>query len=491
MNFLWSAQSNDFELNTLKNYALDHPFSADRTNLLPQVKITDKSIPSRLTKYDIWALVDSLMLKRNYQFVKDTFLTIGEFSIPISSYDPKAKIGYVWMDYNRFGKGIEEDRLIPIKSQQQCENDFLKLLDDGMELLLDDEERFLQDVFGIEDEEDEVTEDSIEVRVSGQRVEQFIFGDAKEMTPANIKIPRSFVAPRSILNSWKFFGNTLNPEDVYVQAIGEEAAYQLESMKSFQSKKEYMETLLIEFRKNLEVKSLASIKQKSILDNWKLSAAEMIKEPLRFLGFVSRIDQLGIIIRDPALYYAMESQVFQLEVCDDRKEWWKHSMAILDLFNVNRNPSLKYELEYQQLLGTILSSSQYTMWEKRYAEIKALDNVRSISLRELEALDDLAFEKGIFIAPVSILDNRMIYDMDEEGYQNQMDSLRRQIKVSKSKEERKKLLERLKEKNLYRTKFYNKARNEAKQKSLQVIQQDFDVFLDWAEEEVRKRRTRV
>jgi len=467
-----------------------HPFSIQATNLIESKSEQDSITKSRLNKYDVRYAIDSIFRSKDLGIVNDTCLLFGTMSLPVASYNPEKKIGYIWLDYDRLGAGLMDEKLGNTKSQKRCELEFLNELDIGLEIYFDNKNQFLDDVFG----NDSIVKSEAEKQIIRQEW-NLAFDSLRNnlLTYEDIRLRNeafnrtNFRTEYSVLKDWNFFGKTLKRESETVRNFGKEVRSQLKGLKSYSDQKEYLEVVLQDMRKQLEVEYIASNEKKSILDDWKLSAAEVIEEPDRFFGVTKRMDQIRMHWPSQELISALNNQVVQISTSKNSKSWWKHTNALIALFDANKSPSLCSKKRYQKLLADIMNNGEYTKWEDRYHEINELSGKENISLQELKSLNGIAYKSGIYLAPISVLDDRLIYDMKEEEHLQKMDSLRIEIGKTKNKSTRKKLQEELLESSSYRATNYGDIRREAKQKSMDILIKDFNLFIEWAEEEAEKR----
>ena len=499
MAFLYSnTPSSEVELEEIDNviYEVDHSFTAEATNLLKENTTTAK-LESRLNKYDIKFALDEVLLSEGFDIESDITINQGGVNIPVSTFDSKTNIGYLLIDYDRLGAGLSDVKLGKAKTLKQCEIDFLKLIDRGIELFFDDEEKFLDDVFGKEGEiEEEPSYDQLQFsyfKTYQKALETGIDSNTAVIayTDAMSKIgPRPpYRVNKSVVRNWNYYGQRSRSKSELVKVHGQETRVQLASFNTYADKREYLEIVLPELKKKLEVESLSSKDTKSLYDEWKLSAARTIEEPERFFGFTGMIDNIRIYDPTSILSKRLNEQIIEVVVERDSKEWWNRSNAIFALFNVNHDPGLFSKSSYKNLLAEILSDKDYSKWSNRYSDITSHGDKENISLRELNSLNRLAIKDGIYIAPISVLDDRMVYDMEEEKYLGSLANLRIEISESKSQPERKELQEELLELSRYRATEYSKIRKEAKAKSIVKLQADMCDYIQWAKNQEDKRRS--
>jgi hypothetical protein len=467
-------------------YEITHPFSIENTNLLKE-PAEDAKRKSRLNKYDITHALDEILLSEGLKNEKSS-INRYNLNIPLSAYDMESRIGYILIDYDRLGPGLLANKLSKGLTLEQGKIEFLKMIDQGIELYFDDNEKFLDEVFGKKKKEGVDQELSYEeVRTKAWfKYQEDIKSNKdnklayKEYRATVNEISHLIVPYNRLIKDWDYFGAKIKPRNEILTAYGEEVRAQLMSFDTYSDQRDYLEALLPEVRKKLEIDYLSSKSEKTMFDEWKLSAADMIEESERFFGLVSMIDNIRLYSPTAELSDALNAHIFEIIAESDRKSWWKHSNAIFDLFNANKHPGLYSKNSYKNLLTDILTRSEYTTWENRYQEINDIGEYENISLEELKSLDALAIQKGIFIAPISILDDRMIYDMKEQQYLDSLDLIRKEINNSKSKEERKKLQEQLMSLSEYRSENYNEIRNKAKAKSIVRLQSDMCKYIEWA-----------
>ena len=467
-------------------YQVSHPFSIESTNLLATPSDVDKR-KSRLNKYDIAYALDEVLLSEG---LKNEPSAIHNYNIniPVTAYDSESGIGYTLIDYDRLGAGLWTDKLGEGRTLEQCKLDFLKMIDQGIELYFDDNEKFLDEVFGKENVghvDDEPSYEEIRSAAWAKFQENIDSGKNnrtafQEYNVTMSEVSHLFVPYTRLIKDWTYFGDKIKPKNDIVSSYGAEVRAQLMSFGTYGDQRDYLEILLPEVRKKLEVDYLSTKKNKTMFDEWKLSAASMIEEPDRFFGLVSMIDNMRIYSPTPELSTALNAQIFEIIVESDRKMWWKRSHAIFDLFNANENPGLFSKESYKSLLTDILTNGKFNKWKNRYHEINAIGDDENISLSELKSLDALAVQKGIYIAPISILDDRMIYDMEEEKYLDTLAAVRQQITDARSKVERKKLQEQLMGLSQDRSENYNQIRSRAKAKSMSKLKEDMCTYIEWA-----------
>lgn len=468
-------------------YEVDHPFTTQATNLLKASSTTDK-LESRLNKYDITYALDEVLLSEGLAIESDMTINHAGVNIPMTTYDPETKIGYLLIDYDRLGAGLSDKTLGKAKNIKQCKIDFLNFIDQGVELYFDNEEKFLDDVFGKVDEElDAQTYEEQQWTFFQKYQEQLkngvdsntaIMTYTESMTKIN-NLPRMYIYD-SILRDWQFYGSRKRSKSDLVKSYGQEIRAQLSSFSTYGDKREYLEIVLPEYKKKLVVEYLSTKDTKSLYDEWKLSAADVIEEPDRFFAFTGMIDNIRIYDPTSELSKRLNAQIIEVVIENDSKEWWNRSRAIFDLFNVNQDPGLFSKTSYKNLLADILTEINYTKWPNRYEEIKNHGDKENISLNELNSLGRLAIKNGIYVAPISILDDLMIYDMEEDKYLAELAHLREKISQSKNKTKRKELQKELLELSQYRAAEYPKIRAKAKAKSIAKLKESMCSYIDWA-----------
>lgn len=474
-----------------------HTFTSEVTRLVHHGQDGETEIDPRLNKYDISNAVIPAMVCRDLQLESEIVLTIGDMKIPITAYDPKKKIGYIWLDYPLFGEGIINKSLTKYKTQGQAEQIFLNKVEEGIELFMDDEEKFLLDIFGEDPSKKEEEEEEL-VTVE----ERFINGTSFDLSKftaetkadfekyiknENVRVP-SFRIERSInvtRNKWRFFREAYDDIDMLYN-FGQEIKSGLSKMHKYEERREYLELMFSGFKRKIYLNTLSAKPQKNSMDDWIFSAAEQIEDPIRFFGFVERIKYLGYPVLPNSLSKAIDDEVFKIILTTDTKKWWEHSNALIGLLQANKIPVINSKAEYDELLADIITNYPYKKWEDHYERINDLSNKYTISKSELEALPGFSVSHGICIAPISILDDRVIYDMKEKEYQDKLAQLRKDIANSKDKKQRKAFQDELMEASLYRSKHYAKIRANAKAKSMNVIIEEMELFLDWAEEVSKK-----
>ena len=423
--------------------------------------------------------------------------------IPLSAYDPNHKIGYIWMDYNLFGDGIFDKSIAHYKSQEKAEQVFLNQVELGIELFFENEEGFLLDIFG-EEPKEELEEQAME-EIADESLEEFEvlpppkdldyvldfsnlkFESEKEFWEyVKVQSPKSRTVfidrPVNVTrNKWIFLEEAYSDPKMLYQ-IGQEMKDGISEFQIYQDRKEYLDVFLVEFKKGIFLNKLNLKAHKSFIDDWVFSAAEMIDDPVRFFGFVERIKNLGIHYVSSPLTIAMEKEILKINLTTDKKKWWKHSDAIISLLQTNKLPTINSKPDYDILLAEIMTSYPYQKWPDHYYKINDLGNKHTISKEELAALPGLAVTHGISIAPLSILDDRTIYDMQEEEYQNKLTLFRNKINNTKNKSQRKSYQEDLMDLSQYRSEHYEKIKANAKAKSIHKIIEDMESFLDWAKD---------
>lgn len=483
----------ELEVTDHEIYEVDHSFTAEATNLLKENTTTDK-LESRLNKYDIKFALDEVLLSEGFTIESDITINESGVHIPVSTFDPKANMGYLLIDYDRLEKGLSDEKLSKAKTLKQCEIDFLKLIDQGVELYFEDSEKFLDDVFGkeIEGEEEPTYDELREINWKKYQdelengVERYKALETYSDEMAKIR-PLYFVY-NSVLEDWNFYGKNKRSKSELVNVYEAEIRSQLESFSTYGNKREYLEIVLQELKKKLEVESISSKESKSLYDEWKLSAARMIEEPDRFYGYIYMIDNIRLYRPTQELTKRINEQLIEIIIEKDWNKWSSRSMAIFKLFNVNEDPGLFSKHSYKMLLADILAEKDFTKWDQRFDEIKELSDKENISLKELNSLNRLAIKNGLYIAPVSVLDDRMIYDMEEDKYLKSLADLRTQIGESKKKTERISLQKELLKLSQYRATQYDKIRQDAKALSIVKLQADMCDYIQWAKNQMDVRR---
>ncbi|MDF1696283.1 MAG: hypothetical protein P1U56_10640 [Saprospiraceae bacterium] len=476
---------------TIEPIDVPHSFDLDASRLFDADVKNEEIGRTKLNKYDIRNALLPIFECEGLKMREDFTLEIDGMKFPITAYDPNFKIGYVLLDYNLFGEGLIDENLVKYKSQKQAEQEFLSQVEDGVELYLDDEEKFLLDIFG--------EEPQLELAVSPETVDEkfSLFIDTTKYTSEQKEeIINSFLNERtnrtryfSYFNStrrkWSFFREAYDDIEMLYE-MGQEIKAGMSDFQTFQDKKEYLELVFLGFKKEIYLNSLNAKTTKTYLDEWIFSAAEKIKEPLRFFGFVERIKYLSYPSTYNSLSKELEREIVEISTTSNTKKWWEHSEALIQLLQANKSPVTNSKREYDLLLEKILTNYNYKKWSKYYKEINELGNEFTISKSELIALLNISETHGISIAPLSILDDRMLYDMKEEEYKNQLAELRNKINKTKNKTERKELQKELLELTDYRSKHYTKIRSQAKAISSQRLIEDMQEFLEWAFEVSQK-----
>jgi len=468
-----------------------HSFTTEATGLAKLGITTNEHNISRLNKYDIKKTVRETFKCRDLDLEEDHILTIGDMVIPLSGYDPEHKIGYVWLDYNLFGEGILDLLYSQYKSQKNAEQVFLNQVEKGIELFFENQEGFLLDVFGEEPleqsgestgENENILDDEIEVFpdisiMTFENQEEFFKNYSKRWAKmAKYKLDKPVNVTRE---KWDFFEGDYSDSKMLYQ-FGQEIKDRMYDLQIYEDRREYLEIMFVEFKKMIFLSELNSKKSRTFIDDWKFSAAEMIDDPIRFFGFVERINYLEFPFASNPLTKAMESEILKITLTTDKKKWWKHSEAIINLLQTNKTTVINSKKDYDLLLAEIINYNPYHKWPDHYYKIDDLGNKYTISLAELEVLPRLASSHGICIAPLSILDDRSIYNMQEQEYQDKLAALREKINRSKNKIQRKSYKEDLMALSQYRSLYYGKIRDEAKAKSMQKIIEDMESFLDWS-----------
>jgi len=422
---------------------INHSFSAIATNLLGE-DLGEKETVSRINRHDVDEVFTEAFACHDFDVSYGTTLSIGDMVIPVSGFDPDHRVGYLWIDQGILGEGFSEDFVIKYPTQSEEEMKVMSQLDRGIELFFEDEAHFLNEIFG---------------RVRSKEESDW---------------SRSEVDKEDI--EWNFLGRSYSHrERLYEWGI--EVRKGLKNLQTFDHKKEYMEIMLLEIKKELHYHQLARDNSRSIFDEWKLSAHDQIEDPVRLFSFLRSLKCIGVTHSDPAFVEVLNSEMMDIIVERDKDVWWDRSRALMSLFQANKTNGLKLNKQYTSLLTSIIKKYDYQEWPNHYHEISTLSNRLTLSKDELLALPSLAEKQGICIAPFSIRDARTIYDMNEHAYLEQLALLRGDIAASSSQEERDRLYGELVKFSRDRAVMYDKIRDEAKAKSLHKIRDDIDEFI--------------
>ena len=467
-----------------ENIEIPHSFTAEATGLIDEEEASRKHIEYRLNKYDIKKSLLPTLECRGLNLEKNVTLTIGDMMIPLTAYDHSYKIGYVWLDYNLFGEGLIDNSLTHFKTQKQAEQLLLKQVEMGIELYIDDAEQFMIDIFGDDplEELEEDIEDDEEVISELSKME---FENEKDfynyIKTQKIKLPKYQIdnSVNSIREKWDFFEEVYSDEEMLYR-LGQEIKIGASEFQKNEDRQEFLELIFLGFKKQIVLNELNQKRTKTCIDDWIFSAAEKLDDPIRFLGFVERVKHFDHLNSKSNLSKAMESEILKITLTSSTKKWWEHSQALISLLQANKTPVTNSTSAYEHMISRIITDHSHKEWPDHYHLINELSNKLTISKSELKSLANLAASHGICIAPLSILDNRTIYDMQEPEYHEQLLQLRDKISGTKDKVLRKSFQKELRDFTHYRSIHYGKIRNNAKSKSMNAIIEDMEVFLDWA-----------
>jgi len=412
----------DFEVIELPADA--HPFVWKSSYEAP-AESQGGGIATKLNKYDIYGALDSMMDAQERQIVKDTFIKFEGYQIPVTTYDPNAQVGYLFVNHLNMGDGLQNGKLGNPVGLEACKNQVMVDIDDGIEYMIDDEDQFLMDLFDLGQSGDIVAKRKSRDSILTIRTEVFDsiskgllkWEDASHHFQSFNNIP---AMDPNILDDWTFFASRQFKSSDYVKEVGKEVQETWPTLGSNRDKREYMETVLLGLKSKLEFDRMSAIENKSIFDEWKLSAADIYDDPLQVLGIYRLINNMRLYLPSSELNRVLWERVFECTVEKNRKIWMAKTMAILDLFNENKVAGLNQTAYYKTLLTDILQNTPMDQWPDRYPEIHHLAGSISISTKEIEGLAWLAQEKGIFIAPISIYDDRLVYDMKDEEFQEEL-----------------------------------------------------------------------
>lgn len=467
-------------------YNVTHPFPIEATQLLINEDSLNTSIDYRLNEYDVKNTIVESFLDEGLKPMIDTLLQINDFKIPVTFYDPESRIGFLWLDYNRFGEEFKGSKLPKPKGKDYYKIEFLKLVDIGVEKFLDDEKKLLDEVLGKANEKEElIYRDSIEMQWKATMSD---LGDGTASF-SSLEVQQLFQEFNSLggvspyLRDWNFFGRNIDIYSDYHLSIGKQVRQDITEFTSKNDRIDFIETMLQDLRKKLEVDYIASKANKTMIDEWKLSAADMIRDPAEFFGYLGLIDQLRIFNPSTEFQLALNNQILEIVIEKNKPKWLARGEALMSLLSENNLPGILDKPRYHDLLTDIMNNDKYTKWQNRYQEIKTLGDIESISMEELKVLEILAHQNSIYIAPLSIFDDRTIYDMKEDEYQAQLIAAREKLSQAKSKKKRKALQEALIEISNNRSTNYPKIRTIAKEESKDRLKSDMQKFISWAKEQ--------
>ncbi len=513
----WSSDTDKVDVK-LVDIDIPHTFTTEATGLVNREISTSENSVFRLNKYDIKKGMASTFECNGLNLEENLTLTIGDMVMPLSAYDPDLKIGYIWLDYNLFGEGIIDKSHAQYTSQKEAEQEFLNQIEEGIELFLEDEEQFILDIFGEEPKEEVEEESDQDENALAEEVEvlpdfsKLNFKNEEEFFKINedfFKRNKEFfkhvqnqrsqrhrvfldIPVNKTRAKWDFFEEAYSDENMLYD-FGQEIKAGISDLQIYQDRRDYLEIMFMEFKKMIFLNEKNLKGNKTIIDDWIFSASEIIDDPMRFFGFVERIKNIGIPRSSSPLANALNDEVLKIITTEDSKKWWSHSEALINLIRANKLTVIKSKREYPALLAEIIQNHPYQKWQDHYSKIEDLGNKFTISMKELEALPSLAATHGICIAPISILDDRTIYNMQEQAHQDKLVALRDKIYKAKNKTERKSFKKELMDLSTHRSQNYALIRSEAKAISMQKIIEDMDFFLEWAKDisAARKAKERV
>jgi len=114
-----------------------------------------------------------------------------------------------------------------------------------------------------------------------------------------------------------------------------------------------MEIILMEIKKEIAYADLVATADRTVFEEWKLTAFDRIEDPVRIFGFLESMKSIGVSVATDSFTATLSDEVFKIVVAKDSDEWWARSNALVDLFQANRTMGLKVSVEYATTLTSI------------------------------------------------------------------------------------------------------------------------------------------
>lgn len=461
---------------------IDHPFTIEATHLLDVDSRSELIMQTRIDHYDIREALDEVFYAEQLVESTDTILRFTDFEVPVTQYDPQSRIGYLLLDHGRFGDGVSDVMQRNLLIEKQAQQKIEKKIADGIEMYFDDEEMFLIDTIRIWKAP----------QIPFDKVNELwtLHGSSEGDTTFNTRYDKmleqherengSYMTQPSPFEMWADLDGQSDSQKQILTSYQDEIVRTLATLHTREDKREYLEIVLLDMCKMLQIDRLSAIQEPSIKDDWKMSAINNVEDPLMFFACLARIDAVSVSPYQSELYGVMRDAVAQLGTADTRKEWQRKSNALVDLLSVNTNQIVAKSAAYQDLLIDIITSVPTEKWQDQYAEIQILSEAEEVTLDDLKRIHNLPNTHGIYIAPVSIFDDRMVYDMGEDDYLADLAAARKAVAEATTSSDRKRLQVELLAMSNYRATNYAEIRKIAKDSSVSKLKSDMIEFISWA-----------
>jgi len=418
------AQIDHDTISPITQDSLKNTFPISATNLPYHPAMFGTGLPSRLSSRDVIDVLNLAFTEEGLNPVLDTTLRIDGQSIPVSAYDPKTKIGYIWMDYDNYGEGMIEKRYASRKNKKQN---------------------------------------------SRKSIRKRLKSDIDHLVESYNQDPFNFL-------KWRVQNNNYAAE--FKAKLGAE----LSVIEDENARQKYLKKEITKYTLQARVNRVLENNQDSFRNRWSRSAIKHIEDKedlyitLNQIGGVSNLYSF-----EPNELNILMEAIADLDIHTHKKDWNKHSKALIDLLSVGAPSSIQRHPKYRTLLLDIVASSDYRKWKSRHEEILTLIDNEQISFKELKALDG---NDEYFIAPVSRRDDRSTYRPDYYHRSEEMQALRKQMRAEDDpakkvllQKEWEKLVEILQEKE-------EEIEKEAIRAKAIKLQEDMRGYIRWAKNQI-------
>lgn len=406
----------------------ENPFLSNRTHL-PFVPISyGTGQPSRLSREDVIDFIHQAFVKEGLHPKRNQLVTADSMRITVDSYDESCNIGFVWLDYSNFGDGMRRESPYGWEStalsQDQKRIQILKILENEYKSYQRDSVQYVSRLIA---------------SYRNKPVDQDLKRDYEEVLPtlATVEEQKAYFIER--LADYYY----LDQLEKYRVLAGFDSYFTL------------LETIGADLPDSIEKYALS----------WRTNT---------LANFLNNQEELGKAMA------AELRRVVALPTAQERREAieWLLTYANLDSYRryINRDPAM------EQAFAAVLTADTAKERRRKYELLTVMIDEREVSLAEVRKLDEVAAEGEQYIAPISVFDNRSIYQTSYSykipvEVQQQLDELKEKLDNASSEEERNALREEYYE---LRAQVNNERIELRKLKALKQLAEEVRNYIRWA-----------
>lgn len=342
---------------------LSNPFPLSAANIPFSPSSFGTGLPQRLTRDTAIAAINNAFRSEGEKVVLDTMINRNGLTVTLNAYIPKYDIGYIWMDWSNFGKGI-------IKKDSNFHGNPPSIANPKAY------QKWLYDL-------------------SAEEYDRFME------------------------NETAYYKNFSSPQKSHIFLIEELK----KGLPLISSKKARRIFFIQKWQESHALHSIEHTKEYSLAPEmlqWKLNLKNRVKNDEEYTLFLSRMDNISFYFNEKRSSIELVATLNQeLKEITQTKSDWEWEKRIENLFYLLAPSVDKYALrndpKYQNLLIKILN---ITPWQKRKDQRRLLTDYienKYISLQEAQKIDKANQEGKYFIAPISVRDQRAAYNYENHA----------------------------------------------------------------------------